>query len=131
MEPCQLVLHVDINTLRKHSCGESQADASVEKATGDKAKNNAHKDQKREKCQQHDTPSSLDKQWISPDNARRLGCDASLYTVLEDEDGNVLNVGRKTRIIPPAIERALAIRDETCRFPGCTSCQHVDIHLSM
>ena len=133
-ERCQLVLHVDINTLRKHSCCESQVgeDASAEAASGDQAPNNAHKDQNQnkesEKCQQHDTPSSLDKQWISPDNARRLGCDASLYTVLEDEDGNVLNVGRKTRVIPPAIERALAIRDETCRFPGCTSCQYVDIH---
>jgi hypothetical protein len=52
--------------------------------------------------------------------ARRLGCDASLYTVLEDANGNVLNVGRKTRVIPPLIKRAIDIRDETCRFPGCT-----------
>jgi hypothetical protein len=31
----------------------------------------------------------------------------------------VLNVGRKTRTIPPAVRRALEARDRGCRFPGC------------
>jgi HNH endonuclease len=35
--------------------------------------------------------------------------------------GTVLDVGRKTRSIPPAIRRALEARDRKCRFPGCTS----------
>ena len=34
-------------------------------------------------------------------------------------DGSVLNVGRKTRTVPPAIRRALDHRDGGCRFPGC------------
>jgi hypothetical protein len=38
-----------------------------------------------------------------------------------DSEGNVLDVGRKTRSIPPAIRRALDARDKTCRFPGCNS----------
>jgi hypothetical protein len=35
-------------------------------------------------------------------------------------DGQVLDVGRRTRAIPPAIMRALQARDRGCRFPACT-----------
>jgi len=35
----------------------------------------------------------LNNQWISAATARRLSCDASLVSVLEDEFGNVLNQG--------------------------------------
>jgi hypothetical protein len=59
--------------------------------------------------------------------ARRLACDASLMHVLE-RDGTPLDVGRKTRSIPPALRRALAARDGGCRFPGCTSHRFVDAH---
>jgi hypothetical protein len=31
----------------------------------------------------------------------------------------VLDIGRRTRSIPPAIRRALWLRDRGCRFPGC------------
>jgi len=34
-------------------------------------------------------------------------------------DGSVLDVGRRTRAIPPALRRALQARDRGCRFPGC------------
>lgn len=73
-------------------------------------------------------PPNLDKQWISMENAKRFSCDASLLTVLEDKDGNVLNVGRKTRTIPTALVRALDVRDETCQFPGCCESHYVDFH---
>ena len=59
---------------------------------------------------------------------RRLSCDASLLTVLETEHGEPLDVGRKTRSIPPAIRRALHTRDGGCRFPGCTHQRYVDAH---
>ena len=39
-----------------------------------------------------------------------------------------LDVGRKTRSIPPAIRRALKRRDGGCRFPGCTAHKYVDAH---
>jgi hypothetical protein len=57
---------------------------------------------------------------IPVETARRLACDASLLSVLENEHGEPLDVGRKTRSIPPAIRRALRTRDAGCRFPGCT-----------
>ncbi|MDO8272148.1 MAG: DUF222 domain-containing protein, partial [Gammaproteobacteria bacterium] len=65
---------------------------------------------------------------LSPATAKRLCCDASLLPVLEDSNGNVLNIGRKTRAIPPAIRRALQIRDHGCRFPGCCESRYVDAH---
>ncbi|MCY4426980.1 MAG: hypothetical protein OXC05_08115, partial [Halieaceae bacterium] len=46
--------------------------------------------------------------WLHPDSARRLSCDASLVTVLENEKGEVLNIGRRSRIIPPHIHRSTA-----------------------
>ena len=69
-----------------------------------------------------------DKHWISPQTAKRLSCDASLVTVLEDGQGRVLNIGRRTRTVPANISRALAIRDKTCRFPGCCESRYVDAH---
>jgi hypothetical protein len=41
--------------------------------------------------------------------------------------GSVLDVGRKTRTIPPAIRRALSTRDRHCCFPGCES-RYCDAH---
>ncbi|HEV8586751.1 MAG TPA: HNH endonuclease signature motif containing protein [Methylomirabilota bacterium] len=36
-----------------------------------------------------------------------------------DADGQVIEVGARTRTIPPALRRALHHRDPGCRFPGC------------
>jgi hypothetical protein len=65
---------------------------------------------------------------IAAETARRLSCDASLVTVIENEKGEPLSVGRRTRTIPPAIRRALNSRDKGCRFPGCTFKRFVDGH---
>jgi len=58
--------------------------------------------------------------YVSTETSQRLACDASLVHMRHDTDGAVLDVGRKTRTIPPSIRRALAARDTGCRFPGCT-----------
>ncbi len=52
---------------------------------------------------------------------RRILCDAGVVPVLVDERGASLDIGRKSRLIPPAIRRALHRRDKGCRFPGCDS----------
>lgn len=72
--------------------------------------------------------ANLDGRWLIPNAARRLACDASLLVVQEDELGNVLDIGRKTRIIPPAMARALAIRDGGCQFPGCCDTRYTEGH---
>ena len=56
---------------------------------------------------------------LSAETSRRLSCDASVVRLTEAPDGSVLDVGRKTRTIPPALRRALESRDRGCRFPGC------------
>jgi hypothetical protein len=65
---------------------------------------------------------------LSVESVRRLTCDASLVRVDENDRGEVLNVGRKTRTLSPALRRALTARDSGCRFPGCTFHRFVDAH---
>jgi len=65
---------------------------------------------------------------VSAETSRRLCCDAGVSVLSEDEQGNALNIGRKTRIIPPAMRRALKARDDGCRFPGCTHKHYIDGH---
>jgi hypothetical protein len=56
---------------------------------------------------------------VSAEMSRRLACDSSRVVMRHDQDGQVVEVGARTRTIPPALRRALHHRDKTCRFPGC------------
>ena len=48
--------------------------------------------------------------------------------LLHGADGEVLDVGRRTRAVPTALRRALLDRDRSqCQFPGCNS-RHCDAH---
>ena len=56
---------------------------------------------------------------LSTATLRRITCDCSISRVITDGPSRVLDVGRATRSIPPAIRRALVARDRHCRAPGC------------
>jgi 5-methylcytosine-specific restriction endonuclease McrA len=56
---------------------------------------------------------------VSAETSRRLACDASRVIMRHDDEGRLLEVGARTRTIPPALRRALLHRDRSCRFPGC------------
>jgi 5-methylcytosine-specific restriction endonuclease McrA len=56
---------------------------------------------------------------VSAETCRRLACDASRVVMRHDSDGRVVEIGARTRTIPPALRRALLHRDRGCRFPGC------------
>ncbi|MBN9326104.1 MAG: DUF222 domain-containing protein, partial [Cellulomonas sp.] len=58
---------------------------------------------------------------IDIETARRLAADApSFIRVLTDpHTGAVLSVGRRRYAVPADLRTALAVRDVTCRFPGC------------
>jgi len=58
---------------------------------------------------------------VSAETSRRLACDASRVVMRHDESGRIVEIGARTRTIPPAIRRALNHRDRGCRFPGCGS----------
>lgn len=102
-ERCQLVLHVN---------------AAFSSVTSSVSSSNSSSPQ----------DANLDGRWLLPDAARRLACDASLLVVTEDDVGNVLDIGRRSRIIPAGMARALSIRDGGCQFPGCCESRYVEGH---
>ena len=57
---------------------------------------------------------------LSPATVRRLACDASLIAAVLGGHGEPLDVGRRHRLVTPAIRTALILRDRGCSFPGCT-----------
>jgi hypothetical protein len=65
---------------------------------------------------------------VPAETSRRLACDGAIVPLLEDNDGQPLSIGRKSRSIPPAIRRALRARDRGCRFPGCINRYRIDGH---
>jgi hypothetical protein len=50
---------------------------------------------------------------------RRIACDANVHRVITDGASSILDYGRATRTIPPAVYTSLVLRDFGCRFPGC------------
>jgi hypothetical protein len=62
------------------------------------------------------------------ESIKRLCCDSSVVTVIEDERGNPLELGRKRRVVQPAQRRALLARDKCCCVPGCTHGKWLDAH---
>jgi hypothetical protein len=73
-------------------------------------------------CELEDGPA------IDPEIARRLLCNARVQTVVEDERGNVLELGRVTREPSAAMRRQVRYRDRECRFPGCGARRFTEAH---
>lgn len=49
----------------------------------------------------------------------RLACDASVVRIVTAGESEILDVGRRTRIVPVALRRALDLRDLGCVFQDC------------
>src|SRR5881628_65243 len=56
---------------------------------------------------------------VPAETSQRLACDATRVVMRHDSNGQITEVGARTRTIPPALRRALQHRDQGCRFPGC------------
>ena len=56
---------------------------------------------------------------LTAEAARRLACDADVTRVITREASEPLELGRRTKVVPPGLRRAVAVRDRGCRFPGC------------
>lgn len=66
---------------------------------------------------------------ISPEDARRIACDAGVVRIITKGDSAILDVGRSTRTIPPAIRRAVEHRDGGCAWAGCDAdIRWCDVH---
>ncbi len=68
---------------------------------------------------------------ISQKTLERVACDSTVCRVML-ADSAVIDVGRATRSVSPAMRRALRARDQHCRFPGCdrpaswTAAHHIE-----
>jgi hypothetical protein len=63
------------------------------------------------------------------ESVKRICCDSQAVVLTENEQGEPLSIGRKTRLVPKAIERALHARDQGwCRFPGCGNRRYLHSH---
>src|SRR2546427_8052100 len=55
---------------------------------------------------------------VPAETSRRLACDASRVVMRHDEDGRIVEIGARTRTIPPALRRARHHREQGGPFPG-------------
>jgi hypothetical protein len=56
---------------------------------------------------------------LTGEAARRLACDAGVHRVITRGASQILDYGRTTRTVPPALRRAVVVRDRHCQFAGC------------
>ena len=61
---------------------------------------------------------------LSRTTLERLTCDGAIARVITDGASEVLDVGRASRTISPALWKALVVRDRHCRAPGCDQPAH-------
>ena len=69
-----------------------------------------------------DAPATLDGYGpIDPETAARIAVNAPGFTriLVQPETGAVLSVGRNQYRVPADLQRAVRLRDGTCRAPGC------------
>ncbi|AQX81291.1 hypothetical protein BWO91_16170 [Plantibacter flavus] len=69
-----------------------------------------------------DAPATLDGYGpIDPETAARIAVNAPSFTriLVQPETGAVLSVGRNQYRVPADLQRAVRLRDGTCRAPGC------------
>jgi hypothetical protein len=58
-------------------------------------------------------------QILTVNQLRTLVCDCSLNRVVLGPDSEIIDVGRRTRVISPALRRAVIARDRHCTWHGC------------
>ena len=56
---------------------------------------------------------------LSPEQLRMMACNARVVPVVMNGEGQPLDVGRATRVVPDGLRRAVATRDRGCAHPGC------------
>lgn len=66
---------------------------------------------------------------IAPAVMAELSCSATVRRVVLDAAGNVVDIGRRARVVSTAQRHALVVRDRHCVFPGCDrSARWCDAH---
>ncbi len=66
---------------------------------------------------------------FDPYTLDQIRCDASVSRIVFGPKSEVLDVGRKTRMVPAGLRRAVVARDRHCVAPGCCrSANWCDVH---
>lgn len=105
------------------------ADAALTGLAGDRPAGERHQVIVHVRATDPDAPTWLHLGPTLPVEARRhLGCDATIRSLLEDEHGVPLKLGRKQRTVTPQQRVVVEDRDKGCRRPGCTQSRWLHIH---
>jgi hypothetical protein len=67
----------------------------------------------------HGQAETVDGTVLSRSELDYLSCDCSISHLLMEPTSEPLDIGRKSRVIPPAMRRAVIARDRHCQHPGC------------
>lgn len=59
-------------------------------------------------------------QVLSPQTVRRMACEAGIIPMVLGTQGEILDIGRLSRLFTPGQRRAMWHRDKGCTFPACT-----------
>jgi len=112
-----------VNVLRGYLSGERTADGS--NASNDNYLVTIHVDESA-------LAGNEGRAAVPIESVKRHCCDGKAVVITETSEGEPLAIGRKSRIVPKAIERAVRARDNhRCTFPGChnhrfLACHHVE-----
>ena len=64
--------------------------------------------------------TTLTGELLAPETVRRIACDAGIIPAVLGAKGQVLDLGRTTRLVTAKQHLALSLRDRGCTFPGCS-----------
>jgi hypothetical protein len=56
---------------------------------------------------------------IDLDTVRKITCDSSVCRIVFGPESEILDAGRRTRVISPALRRAVIARDRNCTWYAC------------
>jgi len=106
----QVVVSVDATELEKQ-------DASTPTSTSTSTHVPAHTTEPATETIPEKRPTVHNAGPIAKETARRIACDCS-FSVNQTKNGEPTNIGRKSRIWPVAMARAIKDRDQVCVWPG-------------
>lgn len=110
-----------VNMVNAYLCGDTVGDRTSN-ATNDNHLVTIHVDQSA-------LAGNKGRSALPIESVKRLCCDSQAVVITEDDNGEPLNIGRKSRIVSTAISRAVRARDKhCCTFPGCNNRRYLHCH---
>jgi hypothetical protein len=111
-------------TQRRHDALEDLATSFLETTNtvttgGEKPHLNIHIDLDALKAEPGGLHETTNGHVLPVETTRQISCDCSLTRIVFGPDSEIIDLGRKTRVINPALRRAVIARDRHCTWGGC------------